>query len=149
MFSGTVHLAADHAGFELKQVVLNKLKELGYTVSDLGAHAYDESDDYPALVRPAAEAVAQDTGARAIIFGKSGQGEAMVANRVKGVRAAVYAGGDPELVRLTREHNDANVLSIGAGFVSDTEACRAAELFLETAFSNEERHVRRIRAIDE
>ena len=147
-FSGTVHLASDHAGFELKEFIQDKLSELGYKVEDNGAHEFDAHDDYPGIIRPAAEAVAENKHSRAIIFGKSGQGEAMMANRVPRVRAAVYAGGDMEVVKLAREHNDANVLSIGAGFVPPEEAWEAVQLFLKTVFSGEDRHVRRIHELD-
>ncbi len=148
-FDGPVFLAADHAGRELKEFIQDKLSSLGYKVTDLGAHGDDPIDDYPEIVRPAAEAVAKDHHARAIIFGKSGEGEAMVANRLRGVRAAVYTGGPLEIIRLAREHNNANILSIGAEFVSEDDAWQAVHLFLGLAFSGESRHERRIHEIDE
>jgi ribose 5-phosphate isomerase B len=147
-FSGTVHLAADHAGYELKEFIQDKLSEIGYKVEDDGAHERDAHDDYPDMIRPAAEAVAEDKHSRAIIFGKSGQGEAMMANRIMRVRAAVYTGGDMEVVKLARVHNDANVLSIGADFVAPEVAWEAVQLFLKTVFSGEDRHVRRIHELD-
>ena len=113
----------------------------------------DPTDNYPEIIACAAEHISKDveegTESRAIIFGKSGQGEAMVANRFKGVRAAVYYGGNLDIIRLSREHNDANVLSIGAGFVSLAEAKEAIHLWHDTAFSGEERHQFRIQKIDE
>lgn len=148
-FSGTVHLAADHAGFKLKEHIEEKLRSSGHRVVDDGALTYDKLDDYPDTIRPAAEAVAADRHARAIIFGKSGMGEAMAANRRRGVRAAVYTGSSIEVVRLAREHNDANVLSLGADFVTEEEAWEVVQLFLKTPFSGEERHMRRIRELDE
>lgn len=148
-YDGPVHLASDHAGYALKEFLQDKLSALGYTVVDDGAHDLDPLDDYPDMVRPAAEAVAKDKHARGIIIGKSGEGEAMVANRIEGVRAAVYTGGDLEIIKLAREHNDANVLSLGADFVEPEAAWEAVHLFLGIAFSGDNRHVRRIHEIDE
>jgi ribose 5-phosphate isomerase B len=139
-----IYLATDHAGFEMKESVKEYLIERGHEVIDLGAHEYDESDDYPDLIRPAAEAVAGEEGSFGIIFGGSGQGEAMVANRVPGVRCAVWYGGQGEVARVTREHNDANMLSLGARFMEVDEAKEAIDEFLGTEFSGDERHVRRI-----
>ncbi len=145
--ASTVYLASDHAGFEMKQELAVALR-MKYQVVDLGPHAYDAADDYPDFVRPASLRVAAE-GARAIVIGKSGQGEAMCANRIRGVRAAVFAGGDLDLVRLAREHNDANVLSLGAGFLSFDEALSAATVFLESSFSDDDRHRRRISKLDD
>mgnify|MGYP001582814682 CR=1 FL=1 len=117
-----IHIASDHAGFELKEKLIPYLKELGHEVNDFGPSSYDKNDDYPDFIRPLALAVAENTDDRGIILGKSGQGEAMCANRVKGVRAAVFYGGNKELLKLSREHNDANVLAVGAGFVTEEEA---------------------------
>ncbi len=114
----TIHLATDHAGFELKGEVKRWLEENGYTVVDHGAHQYDALDDFPDYIKLAAEAVSKEPTTRAIIFGGSGQGEAMVANRFPHVRTTVFYGGDEEIITLSRQHNDANVLSIGARFVS-------------------------------
>ena len=139
-----VYFATDHAGFPLKQELVSFVTMLGYEVEDLGAHTLDPLDDYPDLIAPAAARVAEDEGSLAIILGGSGQGEAMVANRVVGARAAVYYGGSLELVRLAREHNNANLLSLGARFLDLETAKQAVALFLETPFSGEERHVRRI-----
>lgn len=148
-----LYLASDHAGFELKEKLKAYLQELGYEIKDCGAFSRDEADDYPDFIAPAARAVSEDPqNARAIIFGGSGQGEAMIANRFHGVRAAVYYGGNEKIITLSREHNDANVLSLGARFLSDHEAKAAVKLWLDTAFSGEERHVRRlgkIRKIEE
>ena len=149
-----IYLASDHAGVELKEKVKKFLIEKGHDVDDKGAHRFDPEDDYPDFILPAAEAVAQDAGSRGIVFGGSGQGEAMAANRVRGIRAAVFYGGRwvgsaDRVIRLSRDHNDANVLSIGARFVEFDAACRAIELWLKTPFSRDERHLRRIRKIDE
>lgn len=175
-----IYLAADHAGFQLKEAVKKFLTDEGYQIEDLGNFKYDENDDYPDFVSKAAEAVGkcsaghpdspageegsrdssaspQNDGCRAIIIGGSGQGEAMVANRYKGVRAAVYYGepsfaeaskGEKQelfnIIKLSREHNDANVLSIGARFLKEKDALKAIKLWLETPFSGEERHKRRL-----
>jgi ribose 5-phosphate isomerase B len=146
-----IHLASDHAGFELKEKLKSFLAELGHEVEDHGPATFDANDDYPDFIRPATAAVAKSNGTeRAIILGGSGQGEAMVANRLPGIRAAVYYGGarGSEIVKLSREHNDANILSIGARFVSADEAQAAVKLWLDTSFNNEERHARRIAKID-
>ncbi|MEK7628858.1 MAG: RpiB/LacA/LacB family sugar-phosphate isomerase [Patescibacteria group bacterium] len=143
-----IHLAADHAGFALKNNVAEYLRSIGYEVTDHGAHLLDETDDYPQIVATAAHAVAQHPESRGIVFGGSGQGEAIVANRVAGVRAVVWYGGSTEIIRLSREHNDANMLSIGARFVTDDEAREAIRLWLETDFPAEERHARRIAQLD-
>lgn len=140
-----IHLGSDHAGFELKEKLANFLRELGHETVDHGAATFDEKDDYPDFVIPVAKAVAQDSGSRGIVLGGSGQGEAMAANRVSGGRAAVYYGGPLEIVKLAREHNDANILSLGARFLSEDEAKEAIRLFLETDFSGAERHVRRLK----
>lgn len=156
-----IYLATDHAGFEMKESVKKYLEDKGYEVVDFGAFTYDEGDDYPDFVRPCAEAVAGDEGSFGIIFGGSGQGEAMIANRVSGVRCAVWYGSatvipaqagisdGKSIVELAREHNNANILSIGARFVSDSEVKEAVEVFLNTEFSGEGRHVRRIEKIDQ
>lgn len=144
----TIFLATDHAGFELKEKIKAYLIREKYDVQDLGASQYDEYDDYPIYMKKAGEAVSQNPNNKAIIFGKSGNGEAMVANRYKNVRAAVWYGGSTDIVKLSREHNNANILSIGAGFISEEEAEKAIKIWLEKNFNGEERHVRRIAEID-
>ncbi len=139
-----IYLASDHAGFELKEALIPFLRERGHEVEDVGPTTFDPADDYPDYVLPMAAKVAQNKGSFGIGIGGSGQGEAMVANRVKGARAAVYYGGKEEIIKLSREHNDANILSIGARFVSSEEAKKVVELWLGTPFSNEERHTRRL-----
>lgn len=144
-----IHLGTDHAGFELKEKLKAYLKELGYKVKDHGAFEYNELDDYPDFIKLAAEEVSKNPDTdKAIILGGSGQGEAMTANRFKGVRAAVYYGGDENIIKLSREHNNANILSLGARFLNEEEAKKAVKLWLETPFSDEERHLRRIKKID-
>lgn len=142
-------LATDHAGFKLKEAIKPWLKELGFEVIDLGAEVFKKADDYPDYVQPAARMVSEGEVDKAIIFGGSGQGEAMSANRKRGIRTAVYYGGSLDIVRLSREHNDANILSIGARFVQEKVAREAIKLWLSTEFSGDERHVRRLHKIDD
>lgn len=143
-----IYIGADHAGFELKETLKKYLAELGHQVEDKGAFKYDPEDDYPDFVLPVAKAVAGDPErSRGVVIGASGQGEAICANRVKGVRAAVYYGGDFELIRLSRAHNNANILSLGARFIDDELAKKAVKLWLETDFDSG-RHARRIAKLD-
>jgi ribose 5-phosphate isomerase B len=148
-FKPTILLAADHAGFELKNQLVEFVRGMGYEVHDMGANAFDVNDDYPGIMAPVGFQVAgAPDKVKAIILGGSGQGEAMVANRFPGVRAVVYYGQNLEIVKLSREHNDANVLSLGARFVNAEQAKEAVKLWLDTPFSGEERHSRRIEQID-
>ena len=139
-----IYIASDHAGFELKQILVAFLRGQGKEVEDVGPSLYNEADDYPDTIAPLAQKVAQNKGNFGIAIGGSGQGEAMVCNRTSGVRAAVFYGGDVSVVPTARKHNDANILSLGARFITAEEAQQAIELFLDTPFSGEERHVRRI-----
>lgn len=144
-----IYLATDHRGFQLKEKIKQWLSEWGYQYEDMGAFEYNQDDDYPDFVRKAAQAVANDLErSRGIILGGSGQGEAMVANRYKGVRAAVYYGDSEEMIKMSREHNDANILSLGVDFLDDDITKKSIKLWLETPFSEEERHKRRISKID-
>lgn len=145
-----IYFAADHWGFEIiPELVTFVHDELGYETEHCGPFEYDASDDYPDFIGVAAGLVAEDPEQRrAIIFGKSGQGEAMCANRFPQVRAAVYYGGPVEILELSRQHNNANVLSLGAGFLSLEEMKAAIGLWLDTSFSGEERHARRIAKLD-
>ena len=154
-----IFIAADHAGFALKNALIEHIRTLGYEIEDMGAYKSNPEDDYPDFMTPLAKRVAEEN-ARGIIVGGSGQGEAMCANRIHGVRAAVFygpmhvtaaldiEGGRSEdgydAVRLPRRHNDANVLCIGARFVSGDEADEAVRIFLETPFSDSPRHARRL-----
>ncbi|RFS83168.1 ribose-5-phosphate isomerase [Actinomadura spongiicola] len=137
-----VFLGTDHAGFELKEHLVSWLKENGHEAVDCGAFAYDAVDDYPPFVLRAAERTAAEPGTLGIVIGGSGNGEAMAANKVKGVRAALVWNEDT--ARLAREHNDANVISLGARQHDPETATRFVELFIETAYSGEQRHTRRI-----
>src|SRR3989338_8301355 len=140
-------LGTDHAGFRLKEAVKAFLKKAGYSIDDAGAYSYNAEDDYPDFIYDASSRVAKDKQSRGIVFGGSGQGEAMAANKVKGIRAALYYGKNMEIVELSRTHNDANVLSLGARFLTDKDAIKAIKIWLNTTFSNNERHLRRIRKI--
>lgn len=153
--------AADHGGFELKETLKDFVASLGHEVEDVGAHTFDKADDYPPFILAAARRVAADPEhTRGIVIGGSGQGEAFAANRVKGVRAVVYYGeparkqtdadgNELSMIESTRNHNDANVLSLGGRFLSVDEAKDAVTRWLETPFSGEERHVRRHTQVDE
>lgn len=140
-----VFLATDHAGFDFKEKIKAYLMEKGYEVEDCGAHAFDKDDDYPDFISVAATKTAQNPGSFGIVLGKSGAGECIAANKVKGIRA--FLGVSEKNVTLAREHNDANVLSLGSEIVDEGKAKEFAELFLNTPFSNEERHIRRIEKI--
>jgi len=142
-----IHLATDHAGLELKNAIKDYLIEKGHEVTDHGAHEYDAQDDYPDFIFPCARAVAANPENRGIILGGSGQGEAMAANRIKGVRAAVYYGEEREIARLSREHNNANVLSLGARFISEKVIYEVIETWLDKPFEGG-RHQRRIDKLD-
>ena len=160
-----IYLAADHAGFELKNYLVKRLSDDGYEIEDCGAYEYNSDDDYPDFVKLAAKGVSENPEDRAIIMGGSGQAENMVANKFKNVRSALFYSAAPpiteaditgrrsddkfEMVKLTRIHNNANVLSLGVRFLTLDEAYAAAKIFLETEFPNEQRHARRIEKIAE
>ena len=160
-----VYFAADHAGFELKNKLAAFVRDaLKHDVEDCGAYSVDVNDDYPAIIANAAKKLSQDVAAgldnRAIVLGASGQGEAMVANRFRGVRCALYygmprrtqtdsLGNELDMLASTRIHNNANMLSLGAKFLSDDDAKDAAQQWLAAPFTNEARHVRRVIQIDE
>ena len=144
-----IFLGSDHAGFELKEHIKKYLIKSGMNVEDKGAYTFDPHDDYPDFIIPVAKEVAEDPkNNKGIIFGASGQGEAIAANRIKGIRAVLYYGGKSEIVKLSRTHNNANILSLGARFMNKEEAIKAVKLWLKTDFSNETRHIRRIKKID-
>lgn len=143
----TVYIGADHAGFELKEGLKPFLGSLGYEVKDRGAYNFNQDDDYPDFIFSVAESMAQDNNSKGIVIGGSGQGEAMAANKVGGVRAAVVY--DEYSAKMSRQHNDANVMAIGARTLNIEEAKKLIKLWLETPFSNEERHIRRIKKIAE
>lgn len=145
-------IASDHAGFEMKEFLREWLVQEGYEVKDFGAYSYNEQDDYPDFMKLLGEEISKNPdGARGIILGGSGQGEAIVVNRNKDVRAAVYYGCKEEVIVLSRQHNDANVLALAARFLNKEEAKSAIKLWLDTKFDSSgenERHFRRIEKID-
>lgn len=144
-----IYIGSDHAGYELKEKIKIYLKELGYELEDKGAFSLDNNDDYPDFIVPVAEAVSKEKGSFGIVLGGSGEGEAMSANKIDGIRATEYYGDHPEIIKVSREHNDANILSLGARFITEDEAKEAVQLFLETKFSGDERHIRRINKLEE
>ncbi len=161
-----IYLGTDHAGFALKEVVKKFLQQEGYAVEDCGAYSFDKDDDYPDFVGKAAQNVSRDPeNTRGIVLGGSGEAEMMVANKYKGVRCALFytpaipvtaadvtgrISTDPfEIIRLTREHNNANMLSLSARFLKEEDALKAVKLWLEEPFSRDARHVRRIEKIKE
>ena len=136
-----IHIGSDHAGLELKAALVEYLQSKGHEVKDHGPHQYDALDDYPDFCIPAAEATVKDVGSLGIVLGGSGNGEQIAANKVKGVRAAL--AWSVETAKLAREHNDANVVGIG-GRMHSIEECKVIiDAFIETPFTNDERHIRR------
>jgi ribose 5-phosphate isomerase B len=137
-----VYLGSDHAGYELKNVLVERITSWGHEPVDCGPPTYDPDDDYPPYVLLAASRTAGDPGSLGIVLGGSGNGEAIAANKVRGVRCALAFSDDT--ARLGREHNDANVLSLGARMYDEDTAVGYARIFLSTPFSGDERHVRRL-----
>lgn len=147
---GIIHIGADHAGFSLKEALVDYLKKFNYEVIDHGAHLYDEFDDYPDFVAPVGKAVSERPNTvKGIVIGGSGQGEAMVANQFPNVRAVVFYGNkifqNTDIIKLSRQHNDANVLSLGARFLTTGEAKDAVRVWLTTPFSGGYQYIRRIK----
>lgn len=142
-----VHIACDHAAFELKEHLVAELTADGHEVTDHGAKSFDPQDHYPTTCIPAAEAVVADPGSLGVVLGGSGNGEQMAANCVKGVRAAL--AWSEETAKLAREHNNANVVAVGARQHSLEDATRFVRAFLATPFSGDERHLTRIKMMDE
>jgi ribose 5-phosphate isomerase B len=137
-----VHIASDHAGFELKSVLSTHLAEAGHEVVDHGAEVYDADDDYPSFCIAAGEAVVADPGSLGVVIGGSGNGEQIAANKVDGVRAGL--AWNIETAQLTRQHNDANVVGVGARMHTQEEALAIVDAFLAEPFSGGARHQRRI-----
>ena len=142
-----IYFASDHAGFQLKNYLKEQLNEDGYDIEDCGAFDFEPLDDYPDFIIPAAKKVANLPDSRGIIVGGSGQGEAMAANRIQGVRAAVYYDGPLDIVKLSRSHNNANILSLGARFISSQKALQIIKLWLAEKFEGG-RHEHRINKLD-
>jgi ribose 5-phosphate isomerase B len=159
-----IAVTTDHTGFEALQQLKRFLEVLGHECIDFGPKNLDESDDYPDFMFPAAQSVAKGECEVGVIIGGSGQGEAMAANRVKGARCTLFYGPatakvaidaegntsqDPyEILRLSRQHNHANMLSLAARFLTLDEMKQAVQIWLQTAYSNEERHTRRVQKLD-
>ena len=143
----TIVLATDHAGFELKESVKKFLLESNYEVKDFGAFTYESTDDYPDFINPAAQFISKNDNIMGVIFGGSGQGEAMAANRFKGVRAAVFYDGPDEIIDLSRLHNNANVLSLGSRFITSERAIELIKQWLIVEFEGG-RHQDRISKLD-
>ena len=158
-----IYIGTDHAGFHLKEKIKVYLFKQGYEVEDMGATGFNKGDDYTEFIAKVGAAVSKDNSSKGIVLGGSGEAEAMLANKYHGVRAALFYGpiiakeaidaaGSPsqdgyDILRLSRIHNDANILSLGARFLTEEEALRAVTIWLETAFPAEPRHVRRIEKI--
>lgn len=142
-----IYLGSDHAGFEFKEIVSVHLKSLGHEVIDHGAKTYDAQDDYPVFCFLAAQAAAKDLDSLAIVMGGSGNGEQIAANKIKGVRAAL--AWSVETAQLARQHNNANVIGIGARMHSQEVALAIIDAFINTNFSGEERHQRRINQLSD
>ena len=142
-----IFLGSDHAGFSLKEKVKKHLEKNRIECEDLGPRKFSPNDDYPDFIIPTAKKVARTRNSLGIVFGGSGQGEAIAANKVKGIRAVVVYSPNEKIVKLSKEHNDANVLSIGARFLSEKEAIKIIDLWLKTKFSKKKRHIRRINKI--
>lgn len=144
-----IYLGSDHAGFEMKNQIKSYLEKEGYEVEDFGALSFDPKDDYPDFIKPVAQKISQNPDDdRGIILGRNGQGEAVTANRFRNVRAVVFYGGPGEMIKLSKEHDNSNILSLGARFLNEEEAIQAVKLWLETPFSGDERHIRRLSKID-
>ncbi|MCP3784693.1 ribose-5-phosphate isomerase [Micromonospora sp. A3M-1-15] len=137
-----VYLGSDHAGFELKVHLANHLAKQGYEVVDVGPHAFDPDDDYPAFCLHTGQRVVDDQGSLGVVIGGSGNGEQIAANKIAGVRAALAWNIDT--AQLAREHNDANIVAIGGRQHTLDEATALVEAFLATPFSGNPRHARRI-----
>lgn len=144
-----IYIGSDHAGFELKRELFDFLKESGNEVIDCGPYEYNHEDDYPDYCSKVAENVYKDNESKGIVIGWSGQGEAMICNRYPNIRCAVFYGGPKHILTLTREHNDSNILSLGSHFLTSREARHAVLIWLGTDFSGDERHIRRIKKIED
>ena len=132
---------------KLKEKIISYFKKNNIAFKDLGPYKFNENDDYPDYIIPTAKKVSENKDSLGIIIGGSGQGEAIAANKVKGIRAVVLYSFNKNIIKLSKEHNNANILSLGARFLSEKQAIDSIKLWLETKFSNEERHIRRLKKI--
>ena len=142
-----IHIGSDHAGLELKAELVKHLSSKGHDVTDHGPHEYDALDDYPDFCIPAAQAVAKDPSSLGIVLGGSGNGEQIAANKVKGIRAAL--AWSIETAKLAKEHNNANVVAVGGRMHEISFVKEIIDAFINEPFSNDERHVRRIKKISD
>ncbi|MBU0907377.1 MAG: RpiB/LacA/LacB family sugar-phosphate isomerase [Nanoarchaeota archaeon] len=142
-------LASDHAGFKLKEKIKDHLILNGHAIFDCGPFKLNPEDDYPDFILPCAKKVAKTKNSLGIILGGSGQGEAIAANKIKGIRAAAIYSFNKKMIQLTKQHNNANILSLGARFLTEKQALQAVDLWLKTRFSNQARHKRRIKKIEQ
>ena len=148
MYNGNmvIYIGADHGGFELKEQIKSWLSQNSYEVEDFGADSLNPEDDYPDFIILVVEKVVLNSKSLGIVIGRSGNGEAIAANKVKGIRAAVCL--NVEMAEKAKEHNNANILSLGADYIQREEAEEIVRTFLDTPFSNEERHMRRLDKIE-
>lgn len=152
-----IYIGTDHAGYVLKEKLVSSLKGQGYEVIDKGAFEFNEEDDYPDFVIPVAREVSKDpNGAKGIILGATGEGEAITANKFPHIKAVVYYGKsecvvdyEADIILRSRQHNNSNILSLGARYLTEEEMMSAVDLWLKTPFSGNERHIRRLAKIDE
>lgn len=142
-----VYVCSDHGGYELKEQLVPWLKETGWQVEDLGPYSFDPGDDYPDYVLPLAKKVQENPDSLGIIMGRSGNGEAIAANKLKGIRAVVCL--NDMMAKMAREHNNANIVSLGADYVDFGTLKTIIQTFLNTSFPGEERHIRRLKKIEE
>ncbi|MCH7850518.1 MAG: RpiB/LacA/LacB family sugar-phosphate isomerase [Nanoarchaeota archaeon] len=140
-----IYVSGDHAGFELKAIIIKFLEEKGFTVEDYGPSKYDSEDDYPDFVIPMAIKVSASKS-RGIVIAGSGQGENIACNKIRGIRSGLYHGGSLKIVNTGRAHNNLNILCFGSRFVTESEAKKAVNLFLKTKF-NGGRHLRRLKKV--
>ena len=151
-----IFIGTDHAGYVLKEKLVSSLEAQGYEVVDKGAYEYDEHDDYPDFVIPVAQEISKDpNNSRGVVIGATGQGEAIAANKFPNIRAMVYYGeskcvvdDEANIIVRSREHNNSNILSLGARFLTEEEMVSAVDLWLKTPYTGSERHVRRLAKID-
>ena len=141
-----VYLGTDHGGYQLKEEIKAYLAQNNISAEDLGAHTLDPEDDYPDFIIPVAKRVASDPSSLGIIIGRSGNGEVIAANKIKGARAALCL--NEEMANKAKQHNNANILSLGADYITQDVAKKIVKVFIKTPFSNEERHVRRLKKIE-
>jgi len=143
-----IYISGDHAGFKLKEKLKPWLEKKKYSVVDLGPFEYNPRDDYPDFVIPMAKKVAKDKNSRGIIMAGSGQGEIIATNRIKGARAVLFYGRNPNILKLSRAHNDSNILSLGSRFLNEKQVKKAIGIWLKARFSNAVRHKRRLKKIE-